>query len=247
MTSTDTAGAGPGCIAGRHMGQFEQAYHVQDRWLQDIYALGALQPLLKDSYLPFTSSSLRPARLAFVLNEIVINERRSILEFGAGVSTIMIGRLIKANRMNTRLIAIEHIGDWAAILSRMLEAEGLDRIVSVVHAPLVAYPSADHSDDWYDTALLERTLGEQTFDMVLVDGPPAFEAAKKKARYPALPFVYRMLARQFSLFLDDADREGERLVLGRWTEDYSLIFQQVAGSLAYCCADNNHQAFNPRL
>ncbi|HEY4111756.1 class I SAM-dependent methyltransferase [Puia sp.] len=198
----------------------------------DIYALNLMQPLLKGTYLPFTLSSLRPACLAFILNDIVINDRKNVLEFGAGISTIMMGRLIKTNSLETRIISVEHNSRWVEILKGIVLAEGLEDHIGIVHAPLVPCCVATCHTDWYDTTVLEPVIGNRTFDMVLVDGPPAYEPPKMEARYPALPFVYNRLAARSILVLDDAEREGEKAVLARWTAEFPLRFNLAAGSLA---------------
>jgi hypothetical protein len=69
--------------------------------------------------------------------------------------------------------------------------------------------------------------------MIVIDGPPAYEVSKEKARYPALPFIYSMLSDRCSIFLDDADREGEKEIIRRWEEEFSFPFRVVGGSLAF--------------
>ena len=52
------------------------------------YALAALP----GPYLPWGSGALRPAGLATVCNDVVLNVRRRVVELGSGVSTVMLAR-----------------------------------------------------------------------------------------------------------------------------------------------------------
>src|SRR5690606_38250097 len=66
---------------------------LQDRRLEDVHALIVLQPLLVGHpVLPLTGSALRPHCLTHLINDILINRRRRILEFGTGLSTILLAR-----------------------------------------------------------------------------------------------------------------------------------------------------------
>lgn len=81
--------------------------------LEDIYALNLLRPLITGyPYTPFTGASFRPFWLAYIIIDIVLNSRNNIIEFGYGVSTIIIGRLIKKNNLKANLISIEHDANW---------------------------------------------------------------------------------------------------------------------------------------
>lgn len=53
------------------------------RRLEDIHALTVLQPLMISQPLPpLTGSALRPYCLVHVLNDIIVNRRQRIIEFG---------------------------------------------------------------------------------------------------------------------------------------------------------------------
>jgi hypothetical protein len=51
------------------------------------------------------------------------------------------------------------------------------------------------------------------------------------SRYPAFPFMQAHLAERCRIFLDDADREGEKRVLQLWTDMSDLEFHIRATSL----------------
>jgi predicted O-methyltransferase YrrM len=73
-----------------------------------------------------------------MLNDIVINDRKSIIEFGSGLSTIMIGRLIKKNGLDTRVLPVEHDEEWMKALAGILKNENTGDAVTLLHARLRA-------------------------------------------------------------------------------------------------------------
>jgi predicted O-methyltransferase YrrM len=209
---------------------------------EDTYALTLLQPLLKDGrLLPFTGASLRPLCLLHLVNDIVINHRRKILEFGSGISTIIIGRLIKFNGLKSRVISIEHDASWVAEMRDLITLENLEEVVRIVHAPLISTQQTFPTNQWYDTSIIDRELNG-VFDMVIIDGPPAWETQKKEARYQALPFVFPRLAQKSIVYLDDANRKGEQKIINRWEKEFNIKFKTTGSRLAYFTQGENFYA-----
>jgi predicted O-methyltransferase YrrM len=224
--------------------EFGDAFYRTRVITNDLYALNFLKPLLAGPYLAYTNSTIRPQSLAFILNDLVVNERRSMIEFGTGISTLLIGRLIKLNGLGTRVVTVEHDLKWKEVIDRAIDAEKLGDFITTIHAPLTECPFSLGSNLWYDRAVLERAVQNRRFDAVLVDGPPAYEPRKKEARYPALPFIFDSLAERSIIYLDNADREGEAAILQKWTTDYSISFQTLAGGMAVSIRGEH---FNPQL
>jgi predicted O-methyltransferase YrrM len=210
-----------------------QIFQQQSHWGVDLYALTTLQPLLKDSYLPFTRFSLRPSSLSMILNDVIVNQRRTIIEFGSGVSTIVLARLIRQHEMEAKIISVEHSERWSGIMNKAIRREGLTHIVTLVHAPLAPCPIAGSLNDWYDMDRIGECIEGCQFDLVIVDGPPAYEKDKETARYPAIPFLFNRLTANAAVYLDDANREGEKRILEYWAEEYSLPFTILSGTLGY--------------
>lgn len=233
----------------RAMGQAKGQFARLNLWCgeaagrdADIYALSLLQPLLESApMLPFTNSALRPYCAAHILNDIMANSRKAILEFGAGVSTVLMARLARRNGIDATIISVEHDGEWLEAVAESLRKEGLQEAVKLVHAPLEPCQMASATSEWYGEAALREALAGLRFDLVIVDGPPAYQQGKGEARYPALPFVRDALAESCSLYLDDANREGERSVLKKWELESAFRFRLVGGSLAFASAG---RAFN---
>lgn len=214
--------------------QFEMMGTFNTLKIEDSYAIGLLNPLLGDfPFIPFTGSSLRPFCMVHMVNDIIVNNRKKIIEFGSGISTIIIGRLIKKNNLNTTLLSIEHNESWVALLNELLKKEGLSDFVKVVWAPLTQCNLALESNHWYDLDIVRKALENNSFDMVIVDGPPAWEPSKEKARYPALPFMREYLSDKASIYLDDADRAGEHSILQLWQNKFSIRFNITGRTLGY--------------
>jgi hypothetical protein len=215
----------------------EALYHALSRGehkIDDVYSLGLLQPLMTGyPFLPFTGSAMRPFCIAHLLNDIVINNRKNIIEFGSGISTIMTGRLIRKNNLTTTLLSVEHDKNWAIVLEGILKNEDLQDVVKVLHVPLTDCKLVADNDQWYDIDMLSQHIEGRQFDMVIVDGPPAWVKGKEKARYPALPFIQSKLASRFSIYLDDANRQGEQVILKLWQALYSFEFAITGGTLGY--------------
>jgi hypothetical protein len=198
--------------------------------LEDLYAWQLLSPLIQGHpYLPFTGAAMRPICLAHVFNDVVVNRRRRVLEFGVGVSTLLLGRLIRQCGLPASVLAVEHDAEWAEQIRRQVAAESLERFVEVLSAPLVA---GGPRGRWYDEPVISQACGTEAFDLVVVDGPPAWQSGDEEARYPALGFILPLLAERCAVYLDDANREGERAALERWQRESDLEFEVVSETLA---------------
>lgn len=189
---------------------------------------------LTGPYLPWGPGAMRPSGLLAVCNDIVLNRRRHVVELGSGVSTILLARLLTQQHPDGgfRLAAVEHDLYWAGWVSGQLDREGLGREVTVVHAPLAEHAAAQPGLQWYDAEALDRGLDEalsgEPVDLLLVDGPPAWQDGHELARYPALPALRHRLAEGASVILDDIERPGEQEILRRWEHETGLRFGRLA-------------------
>lgn len=216
---------------------FNDLYRLQQQQLRrqnELLASQLLSSLFGDQYpyLPQTRGSLDNHSLLILLNDLVLHERQSIIEFGSGISTILIGRLIRKNGLNTRLVSVEHNTQWAETLRKNLKKENLDLFVEIITAPLESLSFlSEHPLPWYSATVLDRAIGERQFDMVIVDGPPAYLKEIELARLPAAHYIKDKLENDFSLFLHDADREGEQQALQVWDKLLGI----------------KHRSFTPKL
>jgi len=201
---------------------------------EDIYCLGLLDNLLQSGGpLPFTFMSLRPFALAFIVNEMLINKRRSLLEFGSGISTVILARAMKMHGIDARLISVESDREWSELTGNLLAKDGLSSYVELVHAPLTHRDWKGRSLLWYDELTLkERLRNADSPDLILIDGPAAYNKHYGLNRYFAMPFLKERLAPEHCIFLDDANREGEKQVLNYWKEELGMESEIFADTLA---------------
>lgn len=194
--------------------------------LIDIKAAQQLQPLLNGlPYLPHTTVSLRHSSIMFFLNDILLNNRKVIVEFGSGISTILLCKMIRQLALkDVKLISIDNNHEWLKIVKSYICQETNDDVnADFLVAELKKCEFSPYPSLWYDTAqlhVLEQYKGH--VDCVLVDGPEAWRKKNTYSRYPALPFIHDYLAQNCSIFLDDTDRIGEKAIVELGREKYAF-------------------------
>lgn len=190
---------------------------------EDLHAWHILRPLLdRGGYLPWTTGSMRPAGLVAVCNEIVHGARTRIVECGSGVSTVVLSRLLR-ERGAGNLIALEHDQRWAELVQGQLQREALEGIARVLHATLEGEPP------WYGAAALAQVFDE--VDLLIIDGPPAYDPGHEARRAPALPRFAARMAAGATVVLDDIARPGERETIAGWeaSTDWRFALDEQAG------------------
>jgi predicted O-methyltransferase YrrM len=187
----------------------------------DVYALSLLQSLLNNyPYVPFTSTGMRPVVLAYILNEIVVNSRRDIIEFGSGISTILMARLIRKNNLRAKVYSVEHDPLWIKKLGKLLSEEDLLDLVHFIEAPLEEIETDMGSLNWYSKKNIFSEIEGAKFDLVIVDGPPAHSSKSRFSRYPAFGEIISYLKDDCCLILDDIDRPGEKIIVEMLSEKF---------------------------
>ena len=138
---------------------------------------------------------------------------RSILEFGAGWSSLVIAEALAAEG-GGRLTSVEHD-------PRYLPADAwtrIDRLTNVdtrlVIAPLQRTLSR-HGLLWSYRGVRKRIRERSPFDLVFIDGPP-----NRYGRTSPLFDAYPLLGPDAVVVLDDAARRDERTAIARWLAAY---------------------------
>lgn len=161
-----------------------------------------------------------------MLNEVWFRPAPIVLELGSGASTVVLARLLR-ELGGGALVAVEHDMRWADRIRHQLAHERLDA-ASVVFAPMGPHRDGWDDAEWYAEAVLTAALPDRPLDVLVVDGPPAWQPGTEHARYPALPVLAGRLAPGAAVVLDDVERAGEQAVLERWRAEHDLVFR--AGS-----------------
>ena len=186
---------------------------------EDQIALVQLYKMFPDAlFLPLTTWSISPREIVHACNEIVINNRRNIVEFGAGFSTICIAQLLRLHGLQATFIIVEESAEWAAEMQKILEGLGLSSNAAIVTAPVapVKLPIAlTGQTKWYDSEALDKAFENISgIDLVIVDGPTG--ATSKYARYSAIPYLKEKLSPDFVIFADDTQRPDEKDMVTEW-------------------------------
>lgn len=205
----------------------------------DALAMYSLESLSKDllHYYPYTSMAMDFMNLKIVLNDIVINQRRNIVECGAGISTVYIASLLRKNDINATFITIEEDEGWASYLTSQLEKEGLANYSRIIHAPI----ENNEGVSWYSLAIIreiKQSIGN--VDCLIVDAPIAYLEGREKIRGGAVPNFIDIFNKKGSIFLDDCDRQGEKNVLKYWEKEYGLKFS-IYKRLGYYIQGESYQ------
>ena len=90
-------------------------------------------------------------------------------------------------------------------------------MVEVIVSSLEPHPASWSGAPWYSSesvALLPAGIS-----LLLIDGPPGYGEGMSHSRYPALPALADRMAGDGMVILDDADREPEREIVAKWSED----------------------------
>jgi len=146
--------------------------------------------LVPDAPLRWSTGAMTASGFAVVCAEVASRDRPSVLECGSGFSTLKLAEL--THERGGRLVSLEHDELWATRVRSNLAAAGLAETARVTLAPLQRHPLARDGLLWYAEQAL-RFLPRR-IDLLLVDGPPAFEPETDLSRYPALPALAERLA-----------------------------------------------------
>jgi predicted O-methyltransferase YrrM len=160
--------------------------------------------------------ALDAATIGFLQAELRAGRPGRVLEFGSGVSTILLAHTmaeLHGRGGAARVISLEQDRECLARTRGRLERMGLADLVVLLHAPLEV--SAHHGVRALTYSLgadAVRLLSAAPLDFVLVDGP----AAGPLSRYATLPLVAPYAAKGCAFMLDDALRDAELRVAARW-------------------------------
>lgn len=173
--------------------------------------------LLLHKALPVTPDwSAAPDFLHRIIDHCLENRPSRLLECSSGLTTLALARCCQLNK-HGHVYSLEHGAEFAAASCAALAEYGLEKYATVLHAPLedVNLHAARYS--WYSM----RQLPAGSFDMLVIDGPPGF--LHRHSRYPALPLLYKHLADDCIVLLDDAARQDEKEIVALWLDEFPSL------------------------
>jgi predicted O-methyltransferase YrrM len=128
----------------------------------------------------------------------------AVLELGAGQSTLLLDRARTALAQRFTVRTIEHDAFWAKAVADTVSH-------TVVHTAFAQLVVEGRTIAYYDVP--QVLDGEQRFDLVLVDGPPAESDETRYSRSGCAALLERCLAEDFVVIVDDAERDGEAVAV----------------------------------
>ncbi|MEM6517282.1 MAG: hypothetical protein AAF688_13945 [Bacteroidota bacterium] len=200
--------------------------------LQTSFSYAQLSNLFdKAVFLPMTSWSLSPNLILHVLNDIEINSRQCIVEFGSGASTIYIAQLLKISNSKSKFYSIESDEIWASKILKQLVRLDLQDYVDITLAPKRKVPidlAYKNQEIWYDVKAIDKKFtGLEKIDLMLIDGPSGDNTPF--ARFSAIPFFKNKLANSFCIFLDDTNRFYEAQIVSLWQKELNCNLRTLTG------------------
>lgn len=166
---------------------------------------------------PVEGWTLDPRTLVLVIRTMRARRPEAIVEFGAGVSTLVLAQV--AQEIGARLYSFEHDIGWYRRVHAWVAQCGLDGTAVVHHAPLQR--DGDGVGTWYDRRVVADALPPSGIGLVLVDGPPS--RAGHRIRAGALPAVHEHSAKEVTVVMDDSDRPDEQAIVSEWCAAYPQL------------------------
>lgn len=179
-----------------------------------------LRELLRDDLLG--RWALAGDTISFLWKGIRRDRPRIFMECGAGVSTLVLAKSLALHGSGLTnsplLISLEQDIEIKQALERRLEECGLRDHVQILHTPI-----SEQGDYKLDTNKLEKQLGSEKVDWLIIDGP----AGPEGCRLSTLPSLARFCRTGARWFLDDAFRDGELRILNQWLRLPGIVVEGV--------------------
>ncbi len=189
--------------------KIQEVFENQFLQLESLLSIYNSLPNLK--FLPTTRGwAGSPDFLAKIVELILKEKPRFVLEASSGVSTVLIGLTLKDNNFGTSL-SLDHDSYYAEITRKNLEVNTIGNISIVKHCPLYDYIDNGQNWKWYQTEYLNLT---EKIDMLIIDGPP--RNTQVLARYPAVPLLHEYFSDRTLILIDDAKRNDEIIIVEKW-------------------------------
>lgn len=189
--------------------------------IEENIAQTKLISILGDKFFPTTNFSLKNFMILHVINEIVINNHKTIVEFGAGYSTFVLNEVVNKFNLDIKVYCIEHDSEWINFLKHEYDINKIE----FIHAELnTSFKFKEKKYFWYDTDIIEAAIKNSEIDLCLIDGPKAGIESLKFSRYYASVFLKNKLSQTSCIFLDDTRREAEKEIIQYWSNEMNLEF-----------------------
>ena len=193
---------------------------------RELRAFINLQPMLNNAFLPYSFWAMEPSNILNLLSTMQYQKYRTVVECGAGVSTLAIGKLLM-QMGEGHVYSLEEDKHWYDVMCSAVAHDGLSDYVTIVHAPLEHNTTSGTL--WYAAEATGRVLAQAGhIDVLLIDGPKSIAPL---SRYPALPTFAPAIDSTSLIILDDSKRGNEKKVIKQWGEAFDIEVEQLTATL----------------
>ncbi|WP_157243366.1 hypothetical protein [Algoriphagus resistens] len=182
---------------------------------RELKALEILKPYLPQGYLFETGFSLPLQLIQHIVNDILVYQPKTILELGSGLSTQILGNMIRMEGLDIKFISVDNNFTWQKMLKPKCPQVAFYSFLLSEQSP----HSYTKSGVWYEIPE-DPPWGENLIDMVLVDGPKGNSC--EKARYGFIPFLKGRLSELPIIYVDDTHRADERFIVEQASSAFDL-------------------------
>ena len=184
--------------------------NIQIEAMQSLYAIFKF-----NTPLPSTRKmAASPDFLKLVVETILTEKPKLVVELGSGISTILAGKALEKNGAGI-LISIDHDDKYAKLTRKKICLEKLSDITKVVTAELKMHPINGQNYMWYEPSFVKEI--KQNIDLLIIDGPPRI--INKNARFPAIPLLKKYFTDDTVILLDDGRRKDEQNTVKLWLKE----------------------------
>ena len=184
--------------------------NIQMEAMQSLYSIFQF-----NTPLPATRKmAASPDFLKLVVETILTEKPKLVVELGSGISTILAGKALEKNG-NGDLISIDHDDKYAELTRKKICLEKLSDITKVVTAELKMHPINGQNYMWYEPSFVKEI--KQNIDLLIIDGPPRI--INKNARFPAIPLLKEYFTDDTVILLDDGRRKDEQNTVKLWLKE----------------------------
>lgn len=184
--------------------------NIQTEAMQTLYSIFQF-----NTPLPATRKmAASPDFLKLVVETILSEQPKLVVELGSGISTILAGKALEKNG-GSDLISIDNDDKYAEHTRNKIRLEELSDIARVITANLNLQTINGKNYMWYENSFKNEI--NQNIDLLIVDGPPRI--INKNARYPAIPLLKKFITDDTIILLDDGRRKDEQNTVELWLKE----------------------------
>ncbi|MFC3415141.1 O-methyltransferase [Algoriphagus hitonicola] len=198
---------------------------------RELKAIEFLRPYFPKGYVVNTVYSLSFQTIQHIANDIIINRPKSIVEFGSGISTVILSNIIAENEIDTKFFSIDNNKEWQRLIALDLKN------VSLIHFDISEENEYSYNGKgkWYGIPK-DHDLLNINFDLAIIDGPSG--SLCKYSRYGSLNFLKFRLNSNGIIFLDDVDRNEDVFLLKEFEKSFDFALVETFGKYSRMAMTN---------